>query len=65
MTDERQQLFTRAKEIGAAGPTDDPPNSVVIDATLTHLIKSEQNLDDAIEIMDAATVKQFNISIMS
>ena len=44
LSDERQLLINQAKEIVAAGPTDDPPTSDVIDAALTHLIESEENL---------------------
>lgn len=47
MTDERQRLLEEAKQIVADGPTDDPPNSDVIDAALTHLIQSRQNVEDA------------------
>lgn len=64
MTEEREQLLASAKEIVAAGPADDPPNSVVIDAALTHLIESEQNLDDAMELMDPATLEQLNTSVL-
>lgn len=64
MTDERQRLLDRAKGIIAAGETDDPPNSVVIDAALTHLIESEENLDDARHDMDPTTIKQFNTSVL-
>jgi hypothetical protein len=64
MTEEREQLLASAKEIVAAGPADDPPNSVVIDAALTHLIESEQNLDDAMELMGPATLEQLNTSVL-
>lgn len=64
LTDERQRLLERAKSIVAAGPTDDPPNSDVIDAALTHLIESRENLDDAREELDPTTIQQFNTSVV-
>ncbi|WP_374057589.1 DUF7386 family protein [Halorhabdus salina] len=64
LTDERQRLLEQAKEIVSAGPTDDPPNSDVIDAALTHLIESQKNLDDARQEMDPTTIKQFNTSVV-
>lgn len=64
LTDERQRLLDRAKGIIAAGETDDPPNSVVIDAALTHLIESYENLDDARQELDPTTIQQFNTSVV-
>ena len=64
MTAERERLLAQAKEIVAAGPTDDPPNSVVIDAALTHLIESEQNLQDVIGLVDPTTAEKFNTSVI-
>lgn len=46
LTDERKILFDKASEIVADGPDDDPPRSDVIDAALTHLIESQENLED-------------------
>jgi len=46
LTDERKLLFDKASEIVADGAADDPPRSDVIDAALTHLIESEENLED-------------------
>jgi hypothetical protein len=46
LSDERKHLLDRAGEIVASDPTDDPPRSDVIDAALTHLIESQQNLED-------------------
>ena len=43
---ERKRLFDRAPEIVASGPADDPPWSDVIDAALTHLIESHENIDE-------------------
>lgn len=64
LTDERQRLLDRAKGIVAAGPSDDPPNSDVIDAALTHLIESQENLDDARSELDPTTIQQFNTSVV-
>jgi len=64
MTDERERLLERASGIVADGPHDDPPNSDVIDAALTHLIESEQNLDDAREELDPTTIRLFNTSVL-
>lgn len=64
LTDERQQLLEQGKEIIAGGPNDDPPNSDVIDAALTHLIESQQNLEDARTDLDPTTVKQFNTTVL-
>jgi hypothetical protein len=64
LTDERQRLLEQGKEIIAASPSDDPPNSDVIDAALTHLIESEENLEDVRAELDPTTIKQFNTSVV-
>ena len=64
LTDERQRLLEQAKSIVAAGPNDDPPNSDVIDAALTHLIESQENLEEARTELDPTTVKTFNTSVV-
>jgi hypothetical protein len=64
LTDERQRLLDRAKGIVAASPADDPPNSVVIDAALTHLIESHENLDEARSELDPTTIQEFNTSVI-
>ena len=46
LSDERKHKLDRASQIVAASPDDDPPMSDVIDAALTHLIESEENLED-------------------
>nr|WP_273738017.1 hypothetical protein [Natrinema soli] len=46
LSDERKQLLDETAEVVADGPND-PPRSDVIDAAVTHLIKSEQNIQDA------------------
>lgn len=49
LTDERVQLLEEAAEIVAdpTDDTDDPPRSDVIDAALTHLIQSAENIEEA------------------
>jgi len=64
LTDERQRLLDQAKGIVAAGQADDPPNSNVIDAALTHLIESHENLDEARKELDPTTVQYFNTSVV-
>ena len=44
LSDERKRKLDQASEIVAGGPDDDPPMSDVIDAALTHLIESEDNI---------------------
>lgn len=65
LTDERKRLFEQASEIVADGDLDDPPRSDVIDAALTHLIESEENLqaarDDGVE---PTTIQRFNTSVL-
>jgi hypothetical protein len=46
-----------ATEIAAADESDDPPMSDVIDAALTHLIESRENLDDVRDRYPPAEVK--------
>jgi hypothetical protein len=60
LSDERKRLLDRASKIVANGPGDDPPRSDVIDAALTHLIQSKQNLDEVRDAgnLDPATVKR-------
>ena len=64
LTDERQRLLEQAKEIVAAGQYDDPPNSDVIDAALTHLIESHDNLEEARTDMEPMAIKRFNTSVI-
>jgi len=64
MTDERQRLLEQAKDIVAAGPSDDPPNSDVIDAALTHLVESHENIETARDHLDPTTIQQFNTSVI-
>ena len=55
LTDERKRLFDKASAIVAADELDDPPRSDVIDAALTHLIESHENLQ---EVRDAYPPQQ-------
>ncbi|RQG92473.1 DUF7386 family protein [Natrarchaeobius chitinivorans] len=64
LSDERHRLLDEAKEIGANGQYDDPPNSDVIDAALTHLIESRENLDAARGEIDPTTIQLFNTSVL-
>jgi len=65
LSDERLLLLDRASEIVASGPDDDPPTSDVIDAALTHLIESYDNLDDARRIVDPTVIQKFNTSVVA
>ncbi|ELZ35189.1 DUF7386 family protein [Halorubrum distributum] len=64
ITDKRERQLEKASEIVASGPDDDPPMSVVIDAALTHLIQSEENMREAREELDPATIQQFNTDVI-
>ena len=64
LTGDRQRLLDQATEIVAADETDDPPMSVVIDAALTHLIQSRQNIDDARGEIEPTTIQQFNTDVL-
>lgn len=64
LSDERERQLERATEIVAAGPDDDPPMSVVIDAALAHLIQSEQNIRDARGELDPETIQRFNTDVV-
>ena len=64
LSDERQLLIEQAKEIVADGPTDDPPTSDVIDAALTHLIESEENLDSLRDELAPTMIQRFNTSVL-
>jgi len=64
LSDERQLLLDRASEIVASGPDDDPPTSDVIDAALTHLMESKENLEDVRSEVDPTTIQRFNTSVL-
>lgn len=57
LSDERKRLLEQASEIVADGTDDDPPTSDVIDAALTHLIQSSENIDAARDDYDPETIK--------
>lgn len=65
LTDERQRLLEQGKDIVAAGPRDEPPNSDVIDAALTHLVESQENFEKARDHLDPASIKRFDTSVIS
>lgn len=64
LSDERQMLLEEAQEIVADGPHDDPPMADVIDAALTHLIESNENLAQMREDLPPTTIQQFNTSVL-
>ncbi|QCS44094.1 hypothetical protein [Natrinema versiforme] len=65
LTDERQRKLDRASAIVAKDEYDDPPMSVVIDAALTHLLESEENIDDARGEYDPETIQMIaNTSVI-
>ena len=57
LTDERQRQLERASDLIAADEYDDPPMSVVIGAARTHLLESEQNIQDARGEYDPETIQ--------
>ncbi|MFY4811608.1 DUF7386 family protein [Haloarcula sp. AONF1] len=64
ITDERQRLLDKASAIVASDQHDDPPMSDVLDAALTHLIESEENIQKAREELDPETTQRFNTSVL-
>ncbi|GGN92818.1 DUF7386 family protein [Haloarcula pellucida] len=64
ITDERQRLLDKASAIVASDQHDDPPMSDVLDAALTHLVESEENIQDARGEMDPETIQRFNTSVL-
>lgn len=57
LDDDRKRLIERAERIVARDQYDEPPMSVVIDAALTHLVESEQNIQDARDRFDPETIQ--------
>jgi len=57
LSDERKRLLDQAAEIVAADEHDDPPRSDVIDAALTHLIESKENIEDVRDEHPPQTIK--------
>lgn len=65
LDDERKRLFDRASTIVASDEHDEPPRSEVIDAALTHLIQSRENMDDARDELDPRTIQRFNTDVLA
>ena len=57
LNDKRKRLFEQASQIVAGDSTDNPPRSDVIDAALTHLIESHQNMENARKKYPPQTIK--------
>ena len=57
LNDERKRLFEQASQIVAGDPTDNPPRSDVIDAALTHLIESHENMERVRDKYPPQTIK--------
>lgn len=65
LSDERKRLLDQASKIVEADSADDPPRSDVIDAALTHLIESHENLEEVRGEYPATTVKDIaNTSVL-
>lgn len=64
LDDDRKRLLDQAEAIVAADEYDEPPRSEVIDAALTHLIESRENIDDARDDLDPRTIQRFNTSVL-
>jgi metal-responsive CopG/Arc/MetJ family transcriptional regulator len=65
LDDERKKLLDEASTIVARDEHDDPPRSEVIDAALTHLIQSRENMDDARDELDPRTIQRFNTDVLA
>ena len=65
LDDERKKLLDEASAIVARDEHDDPPRSEVIDAALTHLIQSRENMDDARDELDPRTIQRFNTDVLA
>ena len=64
ITDERERLLEEASEIVASGPDDDPPMSDVLDAALTHLVQSEENIQAARGEIRPEVIQRFNTDVV-
>ncbi|WP_135821305.1 DUF7386 family protein [Halostella litorea] len=64
ITDERERLLEEASEIVAGGPDDDPPMSDVLDAAMTHLVQSEENIQAARGEVRPDVIQQFNTDVV-
>ena len=65
LDDERKKLLDEASTIVARDEHDEPPRSEVIDAALTHLIQSRENMDDARDELDPRTIQRFNTDVLA
>jgi metal-responsive CopG/Arc/MetJ family transcriptional regulator len=65
LDDERKKLLDEASTIVARDEHDDPPRSEVIDAALTHLIQSRENMDDARDELAPRTIQRFNTDVLA
>ncbi len=65
LDDERKKLLDEASTIVARDEHDDPPRSEVIDAALTHLIQSRENMDSARDELDPRTIQRFNTDVLA
>lgn len=64
LSDERKRLLEQAEAIVASHPTDEPPMSDTIDAALTHLIESHENMNELRGEVPPTTIQQFNTSVI-
>ncbi|WP_121822940.1 DUF7386 family protein [Halostella salina] len=64
ITDERERLLEEASEIVASGPDDDPPMSDVLDAALTHLVQSEENIQAARGEVSPEVIQRFDTDVV-
>lgn len=65
LSDERKRLLEKASRIVASDDHDDPPMSDVIDAALTHLIESHENIQEARGEIEPTTIQELcNTSVI-
>ncbi|MFB6083927.1 MAG: hypothetical protein ABEJ94_06770 [Halorientalis sp.] len=66
LPESRKRKLDKAKRIIQEDEYDDPPMSDVIDAALTHLIESEDNIEDAREdpSISPQQIQKFNTSVL-
>jgi hypothetical protein len=65
LTDERKRLFDQAEETDSTSASYDPPRSDAIDAALTHLIESHENVEQVRDEYSPRTVKDcLNTSVI-
>jgi hypothetical protein len=58
LSDERKRLIEQASRVVASDEHDDPPMSDVIDAALTHLVESKENIEDVRDRYPPQEIKQ-------